>query len=83
MIVKFLKELYLNYKEMRQNDPVINCKVHKEIGCAHVDGYLCDMKDCEIRENYEVELAQQMINKEVKKSRDSRLNNKHNKEINK
>ena len=27
-------------------DPVYDCKTFKEEGCAHVDGYLCDMEDC-------------------------------------
>lgn len=30
------------------NDPVKNCIVHKTEGCAHVDGFLCDMKTCDI-----------------------------------
>ena len=33
---------------VRENDPVYNCPVHIEEGCAHVDGMLCDMKTCEI-----------------------------------
>lgn len=30
------------------HDPVKSCEVHKEIGCAHVDGFLCDMQTCNI-----------------------------------
>lgn len=30
------------------NDPVKHCPVYKEIGCSHVDGYLCDFPDCSI-----------------------------------
>lgn len=33
-------------------DPVYGCEVHKEIGCSHVDGYLCDFPDCDILKNY-------------------------------
>ena len=29
-------------------DPVRHCKVHRETGCAHVDGFLCDMSECQI-----------------------------------
>lgn len=29
-------------------DPVRHCIVHKTEGCAHVDGYLCDMETCSI-----------------------------------
>lgn len=36
----------------RSNDPVYSCRVHKEIGCAHIDGMLCDMKTCGILEQY-------------------------------
>jgi hypothetical protein len=34
------------------NDPVRECEVYKNIGCSHVDGYLCDYPDCSIRKNY-------------------------------
>lgn len=34
------------------NDPVRGCEVYKNIGCSHVDGYLCDYPDCSIRKNY-------------------------------
>ena len=33
-------------------DPVKHCEVHKEIGCTHVDGYLCDMETCDIRQKF-------------------------------
>ncbi len=29
-------------------DPVRHCKVFKLVGCAHVDGPLCDMRTCTI-----------------------------------
>ena len=29
-------------------DPVKSCEVYKESGCAHVDGFLCNMKKCTI-----------------------------------
>lgn len=29
-------------------DPVKNCNVYKTVGCAHVDGMLCDMRTCTI-----------------------------------
>jgi len=34
------------------NDPIKHCQVYKEIGCAHVDGYLCDFPDCSIMKEY-------------------------------
>jgi len=27
-------------------DPVRHCDLYKSEGCAHVDGFLCDMKTC-------------------------------------
>jgi hypothetical protein len=30
------------------DDPVRHCDVYKAEGCAHVDGFLCDMKTCKI-----------------------------------
>jgi hypothetical protein len=36
------------------NDPVKHCSVYKEIGCAHVDGYLCDYPDCSILKDYKM-----------------------------
>ena len=38
-----------------RNDPVKHCEVYREIGCAHVDGYLCDMKTCDIRQKFLLE----------------------------
>jgi hypothetical protein len=33
-------------------DPVRHCDVYKAEGCAHVDGFLCDMKTCGILADY-------------------------------
>lgn len=33
-------------------DPVRHCQVHRQIGCAHVDGFLCEMNTCEILSAY-------------------------------
>lgn len=34
------------------NDPVKHCEVYKSIGCSHVDGFLCDMDTCDIRQKF-------------------------------
>ena len=34
------------------NDPVRGCDVYKNIGCTHVDGYLCDYPSCSILKDY-------------------------------
>lgn len=35
-----------------KNDPIKHCEVYKNIGCAHVDGILCDLHNCDIRKEY-------------------------------
>lgn len=32
-----------------KDDPVRHCKVYKTVGCAHVDGMLCNMKTCDVK----------------------------------
>lgn len=39
------------YKE-KDMDPVRHCTVYRTVGCAHIDGYLCHMKTCEILRDY-------------------------------
>lgn len=34
------------------NDPVLRCEVYRDLGCGHVDGPLCDLTDCRIRQSY-------------------------------
>jgi hypothetical protein len=34
------------------NDPVKGCDVYKDIGCTHVDGFLCDYPNCSILKDY-------------------------------
>jgi hypothetical protein len=55
--MKLIEKVVIWYKTRKANDPVRSCKVHKEIGCAHVDGYLCDMGTCSIRSSYEGAIA--------------------------
>lgn len=38
---------------IEKSDPVKACTVHKEIGCTHVDGYMCDTKECDIKKKYD------------------------------
>ena len=28
-------------------DPIKRCKIYKTTGCTHVDGYLCNISECE------------------------------------
>jgi len=43
------------------NDPVCHCEVYKEIGCAHVDGYLCNMSDCDILIKYKCNKVEKSV----------------------
>lgn len=47
----------------RSNDPVYSCSYHKEHKCSHVDGYLCEMKTCNILKTHNFkELGKQLNN---------------------
>ena len=55
MVIQKIKNYYNKLKEIYKNDPVKNCAVYKDIDngrCAHVDGFLCDMKTCIILKDY-------------------------------
>lgn len=43
------------FVKIHKNDPVRHCAAYKDIdngSCAHVDGFLCDMKTCTILKDY-------------------------------
>ena len=44
-----------NLENSLRNDPVKRCEVYRGIGCTHVDGYLCDMETCDIRQKFLLE----------------------------
>lgn len=46
-IISFFKKIIDS-----SNDPVKNCDVYKNEGCAHVDGFLCNMQTCNILRDY-------------------------------
>ena len=35
-----------------KKDPMTSCDVYRKEGCAHVDGFLCDVEKCDILESY-------------------------------
>lgn len=49
-------------------DPVKDCLVYKQIGCSHVDGYLCNFEECDIREKYEDNIRTSNITKKTFKT---------------
>lgn len=48
-IIKRIKRLWYR---LCNSDPVYNCPVYKNEGCAHVDGPLCVPSDCDIVHKY-------------------------------
>lgn len=58
VLILFVAVIVRNYNSQ---DPVKHCNVYKQFGCSHVDGYLCDFKDCDIRLNQELfDLGQEL-----------------------
>lgn len=49
IIIKRIKRFFFRFKN---NDPLFNCEYHKQHGCVHVDGPLCDFPNCDIRLEY-------------------------------
>ena len=39
------------YKRKVDLDPVKYCERYKKSGCVHVDGYLCNMETCPMKNN--------------------------------
>lgn len=42
-------------------DPLKHCKLYKAEGCAHVDGFLCDVDTCQERLLHEIFLDEQIL----------------------
>lgn len=55
--MEWIKHVLDSWKKYRENDPVRSCDVYKTVGCAHVDGMLCDMKTCEILKKHKEKRA--------------------------
>ena len=56
-IITWAKIEYANMQEAKkyrvEDDPVHSCIAYKKQGCGHVDGPLCDMATCNIRQSFE------------------------------
>lgn len=37
-----------------KDDPVRHCNVYKTVGCAHVDGMLCNLKTCDVQVSVQI-----------------------------
>lgn len=62
----WILELILNLFNFNSNDPVKSCKVYKRHGCSHIDGYLCNIKNCNILEKYELQELEQQLDISLK-----------------
>jgi hypothetical protein len=51
-----LKKLSKLLREFKENDPLYSCRVFKDLGCSHIDGFLCDFPDCSMNKKYLLEL---------------------------
>lgn len=43
-----IRSIIRYFKYQPTPDPVKHCKVYKTVGCNHVDGFLCDVRTCNI-----------------------------------
>lgn len=48
-IIKRIKRIWHRFKN---SDPIYNCPVYKNEGCAHVDGPFCVLSECNIVRKY-------------------------------
>lgn len=49
--MKFLDKIARKHN-FGKYDPTKHCEVYKEIGCSHVDGFLCHFETCHLRKEY-------------------------------
>ena len=61
-----LRKIISWFKNLRKSDPLYSCKVYKHHGCAHVDGFLCDMKSCPILRVYLIRELEQQLDVPIK-----------------
>ena len=59
--MRILFKIFNWFKSQKENDPVYKCLVYKRHGCPHIDGYLCDMKTCNILEDYKMRETEQQL----------------------
>lgn len=44
--------VYKEFFDSFKNDPLNNCTLFLEEGCAHIDGILCDFPNCSMNKDY-------------------------------
>jgi hypothetical protein len=49
-----MKDIFYRILFPDTKDPVHYCEVHKEIGCSHVDGMLCNFPECDVLKEYKI-----------------------------
>lgn len=53
-ILNYFKNLFDS-----SDDPVKHCELYRDEGCAHIDGFLCNLDTCEMRREYKSLKSQQ------------------------
>ena len=51
-----LRKILKLLKDMQASDPLYSCRVFKDLGCSHIDGFLCDFPNCSMNKKYLLEL---------------------------
>lgn len=49
---KLINKIKKFYYRIINRDPVKKCTFHKDFGCSHVDGLLCNFPSCDIYREY-------------------------------
>ncbi len=58
-LINKVKTFFRITAEYQQTDPLHYCEFHKQVGCTHVDGFLCDVNTCNTRTDYQLQLLEQ------------------------
>ena len=53
-----LKTFFKITEEYQKTDPLCCCEFHKQVGCTHVDGILCNTETCNTRTDYQLQLLE-------------------------
>jgi len=58
-LINKIKTFFKITEEYQKTDPLYCCEFHKQVGCTHVDGILCDVNTCNTRTDYQLQLLEQ------------------------
>lgn len=58
-LINKTKTFFKITEEYQKTDPLCCCEFHKQVGCTHVDGILCDVNTCNTRTDYQLQMLEQ------------------------